>query len=81
MGEPSVCGVIVPCAEVVGLRLGVEVLAAIEERVVALADLRGQIAEGIVGVACDNGIVLDKLHHVAVGIQAVNLIYTYRCQS
>ena len=71
--KPTVCGVIVPCAEVVGLRLGVVVLAAIEERVVALADLRGQIAEGIVGVACDNGIVTDQLHHVAVGIVDIDL--------
>ena len=73
LSEPTVCGVIVPCAEVVGLRLCVEVLAAIEERVVALADLRGQIAEGIVGVACDNGIVLDELHYIAVGIVDIDL--------
>ena len=71
--KPTVCGVIVPCAEVVGLRLCVEVLAAIEEWVVAVADLRGQIAEGIVGVACDNGIVLDQLHHIAVGIVDIDL--------
>ena len=32
-----------------------------------------QIAEGIVGVACDNGIVLDQLHHVAVGIVNIDL--------
>ena len=67
------CGVIVPGAEVVGLRLCVVVLAAIEERVVALADLRGQIAEGIVGVACDNGVILDQLHHVAVCIVDIDL--------
>ena len=73
LGEPTVCGVIVPCTQIVGLRLSVKVLAAIEERVVALADLRGQIAEGIVGVACDNGVILDKLHHVAVGIVDIDL--------
>ena len=71
--KPTVCGVIVPGTEVVGLRFRVEVLAAIEKRVVAFADLRGQIAEGIVGVACDNGIVLDQLHHVAVGIVDIDL--------
>ena len=73
LGEPTVCGGIVPCAQIVGLRFRVVVLAAIEERVVALPNLRGQIAEGIVGVACDNGIVLDQLHHVAVGIVDVDL--------
>ena len=72
--KPTVCGVIVPCAEVVSLRLSVEVLAAIEERVVTLADLRGQVAEGIIGIACDNGIVFDELHHIAVGIVDVSYL-------
>ena len=71
--KATVCGVIVPCTEVVGLRFRVEVLAAIEERVVAFPNLRGQIAEGVIGVACDNGVIFDKLHHVAVGIVDINL--------
>ena len=71
--EPPICGIVVPCTQIVGLRLSVKVLAAIEERVVALADLRSQVAEGIIGIACDNGVVLDQLHHIAVGIVDVNL--------
>ena len=49
------------------------------KRLVALADLRGQIAEGIVGVACDNGVILDKLHHVAMGIVDIDLALAVVC--
>lgn len=28
---------------------------------------------GIVGVACDNGVVSNQLHHIAVGVIEINL--------
>lgn len=77
--EPPIRWVVVPCSQIVGLRFCVVVLAAIEERVIALPNRRGQIAEGIVGVACDNGVVFDELHYVAAGIVDIDFAVRVVC--
>lgn len=74
--EPATRGVIVPCPQIIGLRFRIIVLAAVEERIIAFADLRRQVTERIVSIADFDGIVFDKLHHIAVGV--VDIDFTVR---
>ena len=77
--EPSNCGIVVPCAEVIGSRLRVKIFAAVEEWIFACSDLLRDIPKRIIGIAYHNGVVLHQLYHIAVRIVYINLAVRVMC--